>query len=128
MIVCGIAMVHGCTSSRISKASPPKTASASRIIDTLQESYPNGPPSDVAQMQMEQNGFQCERVTRGNFVHVVRNADGTSQRRTLEGIDFIRCNRTTKNGILVTYFDEVALVIKDDVVVEMLANWDSVGP
>jgi len=83
---------------------------------------------DVAQQQMAENGFECTRIDNGTFIHRIRHDDGRMENRTLENIDFIRCKRKTQDGMWVTYFDDVALVIENGLVVDALTNWSAVGP
>ena len=83
---------------------------------------------DVAQQRIAESGFECTQISNGVFIHQVHHDDGMTENRKLENIDFIRCDRKTQSGIWVTSFDEVALVIEDNVVVDVLANWSAVGP
>lgn len=82
----------------------------------------------MAQRQMEDNGFECTRISNGAFVHQIHHDDGSLESRSIENIDFIRCKRKTQQGVWVTYFDDVALVIEDGLVVDALSNWSAVGP
>ena len=116
----------GCSSSPTSRATTKR--SVIEIIESLQLTYPNGVSPEAAQRQMEENGFECTWTTNGTFVHQIRHDDGATTNRTVENIDFIRCKRQTQQGMWVTYFDDVALVVQNGRVVDALSNWSAVGP
>lgn len=98
-----------------------------QIVEELKESHPDGIPAGVAQTKMEENSFECEMITGGEFVHNALQDDGSTERKTYENIDFLDCHRSTQDG-WVTSIDHVALVIKEDRVVDVLANWAAIGP
>ena len=115
----------GCKSTPVSQYAPPRTPN--EIIGALRESHPNGLLPNVVQTRMEENGFECTRIINGTWVHRVHHENGMTENRKIENIDFIHCKRKIPNG-LVTSYDDVALIIENNVVVDALANWDAVGP
>lgn len=126
VMVCAAITSVGCASSPASRTSKP--VAPIEIFASLKQSYPEGVSPEVAQQRMEENGFECIRVHNGSFVHQVHHDDGRLENRTLENIDFISCKRKTQDGMWVTYFDDVALVIENGLVVDAVCNWSAVGP
>jgi hypothetical protein len=116
-------IVEGCaSSSRQLKARP------HAIYESLSQTYPTGIPIEIAKNEMENAGFKCELVRNGAFKHQNTEPGPIATKYVVhDNIDFLKCNRTEIDG-WVTSIDSVALIIEDDLVIKMLANWDAVGP
>jgi hypothetical protein len=77
---------------------------------------------------MEDAGFECKHVRNGKFKHRRRDSSSAEAKFDIyENIEFLRCSRETRDG-WITYFEDVAIVIENEFVVNFLANWDAVGP
>jgi hypothetical protein len=128
IFVIAIRLLSHCGCVSPSPTSVSQQAPVSEIIDAMRESHPEGIPLRVAQKTMEQNGFICRVVRDGTFVHQVRDSESSHvDHREISGMDFIECRRETQNG-MVTSFDTVALELKNDTVVDVLSNWEAIGP
>ena len=98
------------------------------VFDSLSEAHPSGIPVDAALSEMQNAGFECEFIRNGTFKHEADEPDSiTKKLTTYDNIDFLRCRRNTQEG-LVSYFDNVALVIENGKVIKILANWGATGP
>lgn len=93
-----------------------------------EEEFPQGVPLTAAQEKMEAMGFNCEVIVDGSFVYHVRDDQWRREKRTRENTDYILCKRCLKEGLMVTYFETVALVLENGFVVDALYERNSLGP
>lgn len=76
---------------------------------------------------MEFHGFECSLVIDGTYYDVQVDSNGLSKRLKYEHLDFLHCHRKSHRGF-VSYRDEVALVIDNDQVTQVLSNHSATGP
>ncbi len=111
-----------------SSARSPKFLDPEELLVALKDECPTGIPLAAAQERMESLGFTCESVIDGTFAYHFRDDQGKREKRTRENIDFILCKRQLKQGLMVTYFETVALVLENGVVMDALYEKNSLGP
>jgi hypothetical protein len=85
----------------------------SQMVKTVLARAPVGSSIDKAQSFMEKEGFKCSRQTNATF-------------QNRQGIDYVYCDR--QRGAVVVRRWQVALVQKENKVVEVLANTGLIGP
>jgi hypothetical protein len=92
---------------------------AASMKAVLQKRLPVGTSLGKARLFMEQEGFKCSLAHKESFSEegVVR-----------EGIDFLYCDRDDRVGVLVIRRWQVALVLSQDSVSEVLVSVGLIGP
>ena len=81
-------------------------------------------PVEEAVKQMESEGFECTFEKNGQFATTGRDADAEVH----EGIDFVRCVETSRDGLFVTFVTSYALIVEDGSVVDSLYHTIGCGP
>ena len=84
------------------------------IIRSLRLVHPKELTIDVARERMVAEGFACELVENGNF-----STRTWQKKQAISNADFLHCKRELEKG-----FDDVALVVENGNVTDVLINWN----
>ena len=120
--VCVFLATAGCTSSPQRHFVP-----ANEIINQLRQLDSKTVSVQQATAAMESHGFKCSQVKNGTFSEAYVDSSGITKHRKIEQLDFVHCHRESHRGV-VSYRDEVALVIKEDQITDVLSNHSATGP
>jgi hypothetical protein len=96
-----------------------RIAGVDEMKQTLKREIPVGTPAADGRRFMEREGFSCSIIKHGSF---------SEQGTEVRGIDFLYCCRQDPSSAWVSCKWQIALVLRDDVVSDILVSSGLVGP